>query len=119
MAHSHELGTRGEEMAASYLHGRGWQILDRNWRFHHKELDLVVRRGSVVAFVEVKTRGDRALGHPLETITASKRRDLATAAQGWIALRGRAGDGYRFDAITVRRGRSGTRVEHVEDAWHL
>lgn len=119
MAVSHELGRRGECLAASYLRRRGWRIIARNWRFHKKEIDLVARRGTVVAFVEVKTRGAAALGHPLDTITAAKRRDLAIAARGWITLRGRPGESYRFDAVAVTQDRRGTRVEHVEDAWQL
>lgn len=119
MARSHELGQYGEKLAESHLRRCGWRIVERNWRFHHKEIDLVARRGPVVAFVEVKARGAAALGHPLETITAAKRRDLAIAARGWIALRGRAGESYRFDAVAVVRDRAGSRVEHVEDAWRL
>lgn len=119
MARSHELGRRGERLAASHLQRCGWRIIDRNWRFHNKEIDLVARRGSVVAFVEVKTRGARALSHPLGTITAAKRRDLAIAARGWITLRGRPGESYRFDAVAVIQDRRGMRVEHVEDAWQL
>lgn len=117
MARSHELGRRGERLAASHLRRCGWRILERNWRFHNKEIDLVARRGGVVAFIEVKTRAAGSLGHPLETITALKRRDLGIAARGWITLRGRPGESYRFDAVAVVHDRSGTRVEHVEDAW--
>lgn len=119
MAESHEFGKRGEQLAASYLEGRGWRVVERNWRYHHKEIDLVARRGREVAFVEVKTRGAGAWGHPLESITAAKRRDLRTAALGWITLRGRPGESYRFDAVVVERDASGTRVEHVADAWQL
>lgn len=119
MARSHELGRRGEKLAESYLRQCGWRILDRNWRFHHKEIDLVARRGRVVAFVEVKARRTGGLGHPLETITAAKRRELVIAARGWIALRGRPGESYRFDAVAVVEGRSGTCVEHMEGAWQL
>lgn len=119
MPRSHALGRRGEQLAESYLRRRGWRILDRNWRFHHKEIDLVARRGSTVAFVEVKSRTAAGLGHPLDSITRSKRRDLATAARAWIALRGRVGESYRFDAVAVIQDRTVTRVEHVENAWQL
>lgn len=119
MARSHELGRRGEKLAESHLRRCGWRILERNWRFHHKEIDLVAQRGQVVAFVEVKARAAGGLGRPLESITAAKRRDLGIAARGWIALRGRAGESYRFDAVAVLQDRAGTRVEHVEDAWRL
>ena len=119
MPEIHKIGRRGERLAGSYLQSRGWRIIERNWRFHHKEIDLVARRGDVVAFVEVKTRGVAALAGPLESITAAKRRDLRVAARGWIALRGQAGESYRFDAVAVSVGPHGTRVEHVENAWTL
>lgn len=119
MGRSHELGREGERLAASYLRRGGWRILARNWRFHHKEIDLVARRGALVAFVEVKTRRGAGAHHPLESIDAAKRRELAVAARGWMALRGRPGDAYRFDAVTVVRDGAGTRVEHLEDAWRL
>lgn len=117
--HGHRRGRRGEALAAAYLEGRGWRILDRNWRFHYKEIDLVAARDDVVAFVEVKSRGPGAWGHPLASIGWRKRRDLAVAARGWIAARGRAGTSYRFDAVVVVTDGAGTRVEHLADAWRL
>lgn len=119
MATIHRRGRRGEALVADYLSRRGWRILARNWRFHYKELDLVVERGGVVAFVEVKTRAADGLGHPLEAITARKRRDLAIAARGWIATHGAAYDSFRFDAAVVVTDYAGTRVDHLEDAWRL
>jgi putative endonuclease len=119
MARSHRLGRRAEELAADYLRSGGWRILDRNWRFHHKELDLVAERDGVIAFVEVKARGSGSWGHPLEAINAAKRRELARAARGWIAQHGRPGHSYRFDAVVVEAGRNRTTVEYFEDAWRL
>ena len=68
------LGDRGEQLAADHLVRAGWTVLHRNFRLGKKEIDLVARRGEVVAFVEVKTRGGRGYGHPLEAITWKKRR---------------------------------------------
>lgn len=119
MDDARRIGAWGERQAASYLRSRGWRILARNWRFHHKEIDLVVQRDGVVAFVEVKTRAEDAWAHPLAGIGRAKRRDLGIAARGWVAARGRVGESYRFDAITVIRGRDGSRLEHVEEAWRL
>ena len=119
MANIHRRGRRGEEVVAAYLERRGWRILARNWRFHHKEIDLVAERDGLVAFVEVKTRAADGLGHPLEAITARKRRDLATAARGWIATHGRPYRTFRFDAAVVVTGSAGTSVEHIEDAWRV
>lgn len=120
MAESHELGRRGEELAAALLQERGWAILDRNFRFGHKEIDLVARLGRLVAFVEVKTRRGLDYGHPMEAIGRLQRREIARVARAWIARHGRRGDLYRFDAISVllQDGRL-PQVDHLEDAWRI
>lgn len=116
-------GERGEEEAARYLEERGWSVLARNWRAGHKELDLVVRRGSTVAFVEVKARTGEGCGHPLESITRRKRREVSTAALEWLRSEGRSLGPHvrvRFDAVAVHLPPTGPpRVDHVPDAWRL
>ncbi len=114
------LGDQGEELAAQHLQRTGWMILDRNFRMGRKEIDLVARRGEVVAFVEVKTRAGLGYGHPLEAITWKKRREIQQVAAAWIDRKGRPGDLYRFDAVAVQVGGSEPPiVEHVEDAWRM
>jgi len=114
------LGDRGEELAARFLEQRGWTVVHRNFRMGRKEIDLVARRGEVVAFVEVKTRGGRGYGHPLEAITWKKRREIQQVASAWIDRFGKPGDVYRFDAVAVLvEGGGPPVVEHVEDAWRL
>jgi len=114
------LGDRGEAMAARFLEDRGWTVVSRNFRLGRKEIDLVARRGEVVAFVEVKTRGGLGYGHPLEAVTWRKRREIGQVAQAWVDRHGREGDVYRFDAVAVLTGGGGEPVvEHVEDAWRM
>lgn len=118
MGRTHDFGRRCETLAAAELARRGWRIVARNFRHGHKEVDLIVQRGRTVAFVEVKGRSGPAFGHPLEAIGAVKRREVESAARGWIARHGRPGDRYRFDAVAViRYCRNDSRVEHLEDAW--
>ena len=81
------------------------------------EIDLVVRRGRVVAFVEVKTRTTSSGGTPLEPIGRSKRRTVVSAARRWIHEHGRAGTTYRFDAVGVRILGGEVEIEHIPDAW--
>lgn len=120
MGAPHELGRRGEMLAAQWLEERGWEILTRNFRLGHKEIDIVARQGSVVAFVEVKTRTGLGFGHPLEAITRAKRREIARVATTWMARHGERGDLYRFDAIAVLWADGEPPVvEHLEDAWRL
>jgi putative endonuclease len=116
----HEFGRLCEDLACHALTGAGWHILDRNFRLGHKEIDLIARRGATVAFVEVKGRRGAGFGHPLEAVTAAKRREIARVASYWIGRHGRPGDIYRFDAVAVLPGATGVPcLEHVEDAWRL
>jgi putative endonuclease len=112
------LGDWGERLAAEHLERTGWLVLSRNFRLGRNEVDLVARRGEIVAFVEVKTRSSAAYGHPLEAILPRQRREIARVAAGWIERHGSEELVYRFDAICVSRGAGGTpALEHVEDAW--
>ena len=114
----HVLGHEGEEDAVAYFEARGWRIAARRFRLGHHDLDLVVRRGSQVAFVEVKTRRSRRYGTVLEALGHKQRRALTRLAEVWIQRHGRAGDSYRFDLIGVDVLTVGAgRVTHVEDAW--
>lgn len=114
------LGERGEDLAARFLTLTGWRILDRNFRMGRKEIDLIVRRGEIVAFVEVKTRSGLGYGHPLEAITWKKRREIQQVASAWVDRNGLPGDTYRFDAVAVQvvAGREPL-IEHLEDAWRM
>jgi putative endonuclease len=113
-------GDRGEALAAEFLSRGGWTILQRQFRIGHREIDLVARRGEVVAFVEVKARAGSGYGHPLEAITWRKRREIQRVALAWIDRHGRDGDVYRFDAVAVFLPAGGPpRIEHVEDAWRV
>lgn len=112
------LGPRGEQLAAQYLEAHGWTVLATNYRVGRSEIDLVARRGEVVAFVEVKSRRGAGFGHPLESVTAAKRRRIGGVAEAWVREHGRPGLTYRFDAIAVLWG-SGAVIEHVEDAWGI
>lgn len=123
---THRVGRHFEELAARHLEARGWRILARNVRAGRKEVDLVARRGDVVAFVEVKGRRGRGFGHPLESITWKKRREIAEVARAWLREASLpAGVTVRFDAVAVTVAGAGARarvehvVEHVEDAWRL
>ena len=116
-------GLWGERVAMGYLVGRGWTIEAHRFRLGHQELDLVARRGELVAFVEVKTRTSVGWGAPAESVVWRKRRTIARVAEVWRARHGRPGDVFRFDVIEVRVGAGAGcgagryRVRHLEDAW--
>lgn len=108
-----------EDVAARHLESRGWQVLARNWRAGPREVDLVIRRQEVTAFVEVKARRSGRFGDPLEAIHWKKRRDLAAAARRWLAEHTEYTPVVRFDAVAVVREGGRWRVRHVPDAWSV
>lgn len=125
MTAGRELGREGEAIAARHLEDAGWTVLERNYRAGRNEVDLIVKRGRTVAFVEVKSRRGTGFGHPLEAITGHKQGEITKVARAWLRARGGLrGLSLRFDAVAVSFGRAGDardapRVEHVADAWRL
>jgi putative endonuclease len=85
---------------------RGYRVLDRNVWTGGNELDLVVRRGRRIAFVEVKAKGGSRYGDPFEMVTEEKQRRLRRAAETWLASHPKAaGLEARFDVVGFRDGR--------------
>ena len=115
----HRRGVAGERLALAWLTSCGWQIEAHRFRMGRHDVDLVARRGNVVAFVEVKTRADDSFGSPLEAIGWQKRRSIGRVAEAWRLRHGRPGDEYRFDVVTVVGSGGAQTVEHVPDAWRL
>jgi putative endonuclease len=111
-------GREYEDVAEAFLRSRGYNVVDRNVRFMRKEIDLVVERDGLVAFVEVKGRSGPGFGHPLEAITWKKRRAISIAARLWISRSRFEACSYRFDAVAiVSEGGRVIDIEHVEGAW--
>ncbi len=106
-------GLAAEQQAMRYLQSQGWVVAAHRFRVGHTEIDLIARRGDLVAFVEVKARRGTAFGSPLEAVTGAKRRELVKAARVWVDRCGRPADVYRFDCIAI----VDTKLEHLEDAF--
>ena len=110
------LGTAGEQLARRRLEAAGLQFVTGNWRCHAGELDLVMRDGDVLVFVEVKTRRGERLGAAEESVTATKARRLLRAAQEFLAQRpDLASLFWRVDLVAVTLAPSGAvdRVSHL------
>jgi putative endonuclease len=107
-------GRGAERWAELYLRLKGYRVLARRHKTPVGEIDLVVRRGRVIAFVEVKARRDEAGG--LEAISATGQRRIARAAEAWLAKHpDAAAFDLRFDALVVMKGR---RPHHLKGAFH-
>ena len=112
------LGSLGERIAARHLADAGYEILDRNWRAGRLEIDLVVRAGDTVAFVEVKTRRP-GVQAPAEALSRAQQRRIRRAAGAWLSRHPGAATESRFDLVAVEIDRRGAcRVEHVPEAFY-
>ena len=72
MAKHYDLGMKGEEIAARYLAGKGYKILERNWRHGKDELDIIAANGEFLVVIEVKTRSTSFFGKPEDAVTDKK-----------------------------------------------
>jgi putative endonuclease len=108
------LGREGEQAAVRYLEGRGFRILDRNWRCADGEIDIVaVERHTFVA-CEVKTRTGTRYGTPLDAVGREKRRRLRRLAALWLSAHGVRFDQIRIDVLGLLRDETGGfTIEHV------
>jgi putative endonuclease len=74
-------GSKGEEMASVYLQQIGFEIIERNWRFRHWEVDIIAAKNDRLHFFEIKTRTSDRYGKPEESITYKKMKNLKNAAE--------------------------------------
>ncbi len=95
------LGRRGESLVARWYEAEGYRVIDRNWRCRAGEIDLVARRGRVIAVCEVKTRSSHAYGSPLESITAAKAARVRRLAMAWLDEHPTPGVEVRLDVAGV------------------
>ena len=108
------LGQRGETLAADYLAAAGYEIVARNWRYGHGEIDLIASIKDQLVIVEVKTR--RA-GEPESAMTQAKESRLATTAQAYMAAIDWTGE-VRFDVISILMPHDqSAELTHYEDAF--
>ena len=110
---TNDFGELGERIAARWLERSGWRVLARRFRAGRRDIDLVVEREGLIAFVEVKARNGEAFGDPVEAVHRRKQRSLSKSAQIWIVRHGRSGEQYRFDVIGVLLRDKRVFVRHV------
>ena len=116
--HRSELGKAGERVAEEYLKDQGCAILFRRYRGAGKEIDLVVRDGKTIVFVEVKTDTSGRFGSPETWVTPRKQQAIIKAARSYIAIQEPNADGYRFDVVGVTVRRAGLpKITHVRGAF--
>lgn len=114
MASHHEVGKKGELLAASHLRHKKYQVLHTNWTYGKMELDIVARYNDVLVFVEVKTRSTQYFGMPEEAVHANKAQLIRKAAGKYMEQYSLQPNEIRFDIIAITVDQE---IIHFEDAF--
>ena len=111
-AKNKQLGEAGEQQALEYLLKKGYQLLEKNYRYKRWEIDLIILdpQTNELVFVEVKTRKDDLAGDPASAVTQQKIKHLHLAAQVYLNSN-RLDHFYRFDVISLLPNK----IEHLEN----
>ena len=108
-----DLGAAGEAAAADWYRNNGYEVVETNWRCRQGELDLIVRKGRILVFCEVKTRTTDAFGVPAEAITREKRDRIRRLAAIWLEDAPFRAREVRFDVVAILDGE----LEVIEAAF--
>ena len=105
-------GRDGEAKAAFWLRAKGWQILDRRVKTSAGEIDLIAKRASLVAFIEVKWRQRKEeLDHAIDEYRLSR---VAAACEAVAYRYAKEGEDMRIDVILLAPGAF---PRHIANAW--
>ncbi|MCK5539000.1 MAG: YraN family protein [Bacteroidales bacterium] len=117
MSEHNYLGNKGEQIAKSYLENNSFNILEQNWRFRHKEIDIIAIKNSIIRIVEVKSRSGNYLELPRWSVTKKKQADLIIAANAYIEQNQFENEVY-FDIIEVILSRGKFYVRYIPEAFY-
>jgi len=117
MAEHNDLGTWGESIARAYLKDNGYAIVAANWRYKKIELDILARKGDLLAVVEVKTRKHTTPEPPVNSITLAKQKRIITAANFYVQEKELDVE-VRLDVIVILTEGTHYTLEHIEEAFY-
>ncbi len=110
-----QLGWRGEEAVRRWLERRDFVFVKRNFRTRYGEIDLIMRDGDTLAFIEVKTRSNRRFGIPEESVGEHKLERLGMAVAAYCQRNPEISD-YRLD-LAVVEWRGSWQVRYTQDVF--
>ena len=117
MAKHNEFGKKGEQLAVDHLTENGYRVVHRNYRYLKAEIDIIARKGDILAIVEVKSRSSDYMQPIADTVTDKKIKLLVMAADHYIISKDLDVE-TRFDIITIRKKGTNFSIEHLENAFY-
>jgi putative endonuclease len=115
--HTSRIGQAGEQMACDFLETQGHQILDRNWRTGHLELDIISEAPDGLHFVEVKARTAPVTTTVLDQVNVVKQKRISAAAGQYLNKKHMEGKEVFFDVVSVLFDGDETVVRYFPQAW--
>ncbi len=112
-----KIGQTGEDIACDFLLSRGHQILERNWRAGHLELDIVTEAQDGLHFVEVKARTAPVTSTLSDQVNPLKQKRISAAALQYLNKKHMMGQEVFFDIVSVLFDREETVVRYFPQAW--
>jgi len=117
MAEHNELGKTGEEIAVNFLISKGYEILEKNWRFGHHEIDIIARDKDTLVVVEVITLKSQSIREPEASVGKYKQKSLIQAANAYIKFNNILLE-TRFDIISILITSKEPVINHIYDAFY-
>jgi len=118
MKNNAEIGRYGENLALKFLKYRNCEILESNFRTKSSEIDIIMRDGEYVVFVEVKYRKNTTKGNPCEAVTSRKQNAIIEAANHYICENQLSNIDFRFDVIEII-DIDKLEINHIKNAFTL
>lgn len=111
-------GKWAESVAEDFLRGKGLESLQANYRCPHGELDLVMRDGSTLVFVEVRYRQSVNYGSGADSVTGSKQQRMIASAQHYLQHTNASGElPCRFDVVAISKKPDKPEIDWIKDAF--
>lgn len=117
MAQHNELGKKGEQIAVDFLLKNNYDIVERNYRFEKAEVDIIAKKGDILAIVEVKTRSTTDFGDPQDFVKPKQIQRLVKAVDEYVVVNDLDVE-VRFDIIAIVKEGKGYSIEHLENAFY-
>ncbi len=115
MGKTQDIGQAGEDLARQYLERKGYQYVACNWRCRLGEIDLIMRDGGTLVFVEVRIRSNSRYGDALDSVNQAKQNKLKRAVYAYQQAKGYWGE-VRIDVIGASKREGQWLWEHIQDA---
>jgi len=117
MAQHNQLGKKGEQLAIDFLLEKGYDIVERNYRFDKAEVDIIAKKNQTLAIVEVKTRSTSDFGDPQDFLKPKQIKRIVKAVDEYVLVN-KMDFEIRFDIIAIVKENKGYSIEHLENAFY-